>query len=218
MFFSEAVDISRVDPSVVSVFNDEMAVHLQLTGGEAVFENASLVCSSAKRGRGHSLREVVLRLDEPCVPFSSSNSSWEQLFNESCSSSSPLSNASCSSASSAGYRCDWERLVDLGVFKDESTSQSTVVDDEEWPQVKINVTSGFVADFASPANALNTVKNLVESLPGKGTIHGCGSIMDILPIMRQDNRLLLPLWLRVSPASQCLGPIVFVPCSTFWSL
>lgn len=149
--FSEGVALSAINFSALFLSYDDGTQF-----------NASLNCSSAKHGRAQSWREIVLRLDEPCLILHINASS--SAINGTTSSS-----VNASSYFVGGYSSDWEMLTDLGILRGEEGDESTTIDTRV-RGVLLHATSDFVADLSAAANPLVAVENLEESSLGEARV------------------------------------------------
>ncbi|CAM9115801.1 unnamed protein product [Ascophyllum nodosum] len=159
LFFSEGVNLSTFDPSALSLSYVDWAY----------FSNASLSCSSPRRGRDGSWREIVLHLDTPCPRTTISSVMYNNL-------SSSENNTSVTFA--GGYSSDWSMLVDSKVFL-------SGVDSGSPGMVLLSAASTLVTDSSAAANDLVALMDLKQSFPdcqpcGNGTFRSepCTEIFD----------------------------------------
>lgn len=148
LYFSEGVAFSALELLALSLSSNETAI----SNGEAIQKkNASLSCASASRGRQGSRRELVLRLDEPCLTNNVSISEGDN---------STFSDVN-SSYWEGGYSSDWNKLTEVGLLLETGTGGRVFL---------LNATADFVTDLSSAANDLVGVGHLEQSFPGTRSI------------------------------------------------
>ncbi|CAM9427574.1 unnamed protein product [Phaeothamnion confervicola] len=140
MFFSEAVDITSADASLLSLSTNS-------TGGGGGNASVALSCSGTKRGR-NELRELIVWLETACVNVTSGSavdgvgsvmSSWTSQV--------PWPDAAT----------DWERtLAALGPSLSDAAAGTALF---------LTAAAGFIDDYALPGNALVAADAVPEGFP-----------------------------------------------------
>lgn len=142
LFFSEGIALSAFEPSALVLFH---------TDG-TLFNNASLNCSSPRRGRDDSWREIVLQLDAPCPMTDVS-----LLIDNSTHSG---GNASVDFVN--GFSNDWDRLIESGVLWEVDNWGN-----ESSETVLLSALPALLTDLSAAGNPLVAVSELEQSFPGK---------------------------------------------------